>query len=343
MKIFIVWEKFFNYLDSIAYAFEVNGCDTAKYVIKNFKQEATFWDKMALKFGNKSQIRAYNLAISDEIYNRCLEFDADIFLMINGNFTAIVDEGLLKKLHKKEIKTVLWLVDGLCNYGFNKEYLNSYNEIFTFEQQDIRRLRNKYGIKASYLPLGAAAEIYQHNAELEPKYDICFIGTREEKRLKLLELVAGYCKEHDRSMLVRGELWQNGKEKSRREFKKHYPNLYEYADNKRVNPSEVADIYNVSKINLNIITSRHSGINPRTFEILAARGFQLVDYNEDYETIFKNKQELVWYQSASELLDLIDHYLKNDTERRLIAATGHQLVMNKYLLTHLVKQIIGGE
>jgi len=95
--------------------------------------------------------------------------------------------------------------------------------------------------------------------------------------------------------------------------------------------TEVAKIYNASKICLNIHHPQSKqGLNMRTFEILGAGGFQIVDYKKVLESLFEIGEELVCYRSLEELKDLLHYYLDHPTERERIAERGHRRAWHEH-------------
>ena len=56
--------------------------------------------------------------------------------------------------------------------------------------------------------------------------------------------------------------------------------------NGSVPPETAADIYQRSKICLNIHGNGSTGVNPRTFEILACGAMEMVDVRGDYDSTF---------------------------------------------------------
>ncbi len=61
-----------------------------------------------------------------------------------------------------------------------------------------------------------------------------------------------------------------------------------------------------------------------------ACGFHLTHYFKGIEDFFVNKKHLVWFKSYDEMVELIDYYLKNDSERKLIFANGRKEVCAKH-------------
>ena len=92
--------------------------------------------------------------------------------------------------------------------------------------------------------------------------------------------------------------------------------LYENIIDKSYSTEEINNIYNSTKINLNLnALNSIYGTNARTFEIIGSSGFLLNDYKEELEELFEIDSDLVCYNSALELNDKIDFYLKNDSLR----------------------------
>jgi hypothetical protein len=78
----------------------------------------------------------------------------------------------------------------------------------------------------------------------------------------------------------------------------------------------------------------------RTYIIMGCGGFLLTSYVPGLEEIFENRKHLVWYESDEECLELIDYYLKNPDERRVIADEGYRHVHEHYTYDHFVKRLL---
>jgi spore maturation protein CgeB len=97
-------------------------------------------------------------------------------------------------------------------------------------------------------------------------------------------------------------------------------------------------IFASSRINLNLHSSTyHSGVNPhgdfvnpRTFEILACGGFQLVDRRSLLDELLKSGSDLVSYSSVAELKQQIEYYKDRAEERDLISKHGRKTVLRRH-------------
>lgn len=86
-------------------------------------------------------------------------------------------------------------------------------------------------------------------------------------------------------------------------------------------------IFNRSKINLNFtIRNIRSGIPLRVWDILAAGGFCITNFQPELVLYFKNGEELVWFEDEADLVKKVGYYLAHDEERRRIALNGQKKV-----------------
>lgn len=105
---------------------------------------------------------------------------------------------------------------------------------------------------------------------------------------------------------------------------------YLRAAGKRILPEEAAQIYRNSVINLNLHSSvYHRGVNPdgdfvnpRTFEIAACGGFQLVDRRSLLPELLVPGEEVAVFEDEESCRKLIQHYQSHAQERIAIAHAG---------------------
>ncbi len=94
---------------------------------------------------------------------------------------------------------------------------------------------------------------------------------------------------------------------------------------------QAGKIYRQSKINLNIsLHCIESGVNQRIFDIMAAGGFVLSNYQKELEELFVPGEEIVLFHNEAELEELVAYYLAHPKERQEIAAKGQQKVLTCY-------------
>ncbi len=91
--------------------------------------------------------------------------------------------------------------------------------------------------------------------------------------------------------------------------------------------TEMPKVFKCSKINLNITAkTNRTGIPTRVFDIMAAGGFVISNYQEEIPEYFVPGEDIVLYDSIPDLISKIDYYLSHEEERLTIALNGHEKV-----------------
>lgn len=160
-----------------------------------------------------------------------------------------------------------------------------------------------------------------------------------------MDEVAKYCTADNKSMIVFGHYWHNKHfwqaYFAKRSFARKYPYLVKYVTNSFLHDQEVAELYNTSRISLNIHIALHKGINPRTFEVLANGNFELCDYREDAKKIgLIDGTNIVMYNNAEECVEKIKCYLNNEEDCLKIAKAGKEFVMKNYTMKKLLADVL---
>jgi spore maturation protein CgeB len=104
---------------------------------------------------------------------------------------------------------------------------------------------------------------------------------------------------------------------------------------------ELPKLYYMSKINLNCtLHSIESGIPQRVFDVLAAGGFLLTNYQPELEELFTIGRDLVVYHDFDEMEEKVDYYLHHEKERVRISINGYQKVKERYTYEIQLKKIM---
>lgn len=136
----------------------------------------------------------------------------------------------------------------------------------------------------------------------------------------------------------------------------------------RVTFEQMVEIFNQSRINLNLSNSNHwdlrylcsspraiklllksakdcEQLKARQFELCGCGGFQLTYYAEDLERHFEIGRELAIYMDIDDLIEKIRYYLRHDDARESIAAAGHDRALANHTYAQrfvaIVNQIFG--
>lgn len=112
-----------------------------------------------------------------------------------------------------------------------------------------------------------------------------------------------------------------------------------------VKGADFRKICSSSKIMLSINSQNNieEYFSDRVFLYLACKSFVFQKYTPGLENYFENEKHLVWFHDSNELIALTNEWLdpSKEIERRLIAETGYNYVLNQYTWDVTVGQIMG--
>ncbi len=138
-------------------------------------------------------------------------------------------------------------------------------------------------------------------------YDVSFVGMPHGNRVEILQqLVDAGIRVH-----VWGSGWSSG----------------------RVSIEQMVNIFNQSKINLNL--SRCSSadvlqIKARDFEVPGCGGFLMTGHNEELRPYYEFGKEIEGYRDVNELIEKIQYYLVHEEEREHVAAAGYKRAQEEH-------------
>jgi spore maturation protein CgeB len=326
-------------------ACEKLGHEVLPLVLPEFKEANAYWKVRAAKLGLSFIEENFFCTINQSFIDQAEKFKPDICIVMNGKG---IQPFFLNFLREQKIKSILYMSDSIQSGGFNKYFTNLplYDRIFSYEPSD-----TSFNSNIQYVFLGYDEEIFYPNPiTTEKEIDISFVGLLDADRMKVLEKVAQYADKANKRFIVHtNPLF--GKQDvlhllrdtlRKRKFISQYPFLYNVLIDTPVYGKDLAEVYRNSKICINIHRDSriHSGINPRTLEILGCRSFQMVDYGHLDRVELTSGKHISEFEDETDLCGKIDYFLKNRQERELIAAAGHQLAKQKYTMSECVKIMI---
>lgn len=104
---------------------------------------------------------------------------------------------------------------------------------------------------------------------------------------------------------------------------------------------EMPLVFAKTKINLNpSLKAIQSGIPLRAFDVMAAGGFLLTNYQQEILDYFESEKELVVYDSIEDAVEKVSFYLKNDSVRKKIALCGQENVLENHTLQKRFNEIV---
>lgn len=236
-----------------------------------------------------------------------------------------------KRLREAGIKTALWFVEDVRRFDYWKYIVSEFDVVFTIQVGVAAEALKQAGARqVVYLP--SAANLNTHHLKALSDYDkqrfgshISFVGAGYPNRVALFSKLN----------LPDLKLWGN-------DWPSNWVSRLQESG-RRVTTEETANIYNASEINLNIHSAVSGNVlecgdfvNPRTFEISACGGFQIVNRQAPLADLF-NDTELAIVENEHELREALAYYREYPEKRKYIAEASRKRVEREHTYVHRMK------
>jgi len=254
-------------------------------------------------------------------------------------FSLFLDQFEIETLAylKSKYTTINWFGDDQWRFdNFTYKYANYFTYCVTTDKFSIPKYK-KIGQNNVIYSQWAAINTHQIPRDTGYKYDVSFVGGFHPYRKWFIETL--------KKRGIRIEAFGNG------------------WDNGSLSAQEMNQLFNSSKINLNIGNSNSfdiryllsywkaipllfrskknaSQIKARNFEIPYFGGFQLTDYTPTIENYFDIGKEIVCYKDVDEAELLIRYYLENEEEREAIKESSHYQAIKNHGYIHRLKDVL---
>lgn len=276
--------------------------------------------------GQKQFIDANRPRLGEELLRqvRAAHRRAPLDLFFSYFYSAYVHPDVIPEISKMGIPTVNWYCNGSYQFDLVKEIAPAYDFCLVpekFRMEDYRRA----GANPIYCQEAANPNVYKPYEDLEPQYDVTFVGQRYGNRPDYVKrlIKAGV------DVRVWGPRWNQPPKKVDAD-----PGL-DAELSMRVGPplsdEELVRMYSRSRISLGfsaVAKVPGDGSPPikqvrlRDFEAPMSGAFYMTEYFEELAEFFKPDEEVVFFNDADELADKAKFYLANPIERERIRIKG---------------------
>lgn len=227
--------------------------------------------------------------------------------------------------------TFNWFADDHWRFDdFSRLWAPCFTYVSTTDADSLPKYR-AIGYERVLLTQWGANPRFYVRKDVPPRYDVSFVGQSYGDRPEVVRqlhaaAIAAY---------VRGTGWKSRwwHRHARRLHLMSAGRLQQIAGSTRISQEEMIELFNVSRINLNLSASSQSGANQikgRNFEIPACGGFQLSGVASRLEDFFVPDREVVTYGTTREMIEKIRFYLAHEDERRNIAEAGYARVLRDH-------------
>lgn len=255
------------------------------------------------------------------------QFEPELVLVLLGNMISPKTIRKIRQIFSGQI--VCWCQDQLTTLGRQYMIGSEYDKVFVKDRYLVQMLKDYTGMDVYYLP-EACNPVYHKDVVLRDEEkatyasDICTFGNVYYYRQAILEPLVQYDLKvwgHRPDWLIN----RLGKKFMGRP-------VYEEEKCKAISGAKIV----LNSLHIGEIT----GLNCRAFEVAGCCGFQLINYSAAIQEHFKVGEEIEVFHKKSELLEKVDHYLKNQDEAKAIARAGQKRAYAEHTYEHRLKELI---
>lgn len=267
---------------------------------------------------------------SKKIYKLISIHKPDMILVLH-DFLSPEEIGEIKKISSSPI--CIWFPDHLANFQKSMFYIAGYDFLFFKDQYTVNKLRGEMNLNAFYLP--QCCNPNSHNqvelSELDREEYGCELtnaGNLYPSRAALYNNLLNY----DFKMWGgRASSWLK------------IPELKHIIMGREVFNEDKCKAFSAAKIVINNLhIGEIDGLNKRTFEIPACKGFQIVSLNDSVARHFEIGKEIEVYSDLDDLIEKIEFYLKpeNDKKRKEIIEAGYERAMRDHTYENRLNKML---
>ena len=183
---------------------------------------------------------------------------------------------------------------------------------FIWSQELVKRLKDNGVKKAFFHPFCSDVEYHFPQRQINPVYDVAFIGNWDasRKREQYLKAIANY-----RLGLWGSNYWNTHCQES--SLKGLCQGMCSY--------QEIPQVLGSAKMGLNILRPQNEeGHNIRTYEIPITKTLMLSERSHELLNLFVEDKEAVYFSNPEELKQKVEYLINNPVLIELIAEAGYQ-------------------
>jgi spore maturation protein CgeB len=250
---------------------------------------------------------------------------------------APLDADTLTRIGRQGIPRALWFCEDFRVMRYWPGLARAYDVIFHLQPGEFEGQLRQAGGFGHPLPMAFDPELHRPlelGAEERARYsaDVSFVGAAYHNRVQFLP-----------ALVPLGlRVWGTG-----------WPALPGLAGcmpepNRHQSSEDSNKIFNASKINLNLHSSPWTDgvnpvgdyLNPRTFELAGAGGFQLVDERSALRASFEPGCELETFRDLDECRRKIRHFLAHPDERLAMARAARTRALAEHTYAHRMQEAL---
>ncbi len=335
LKVLVISPLYGGSYDMSYYAaegFRENGCEAEVYDTSFFYE--SFRKLEGEEFGGRGNAlqSAMIEIITKSVIKKALAFKPDlVFCMAQSPVSAQT----AFEIRKNGIMTAFWFVEDNRLFPYWKGICNAHDYFFVIQKGDFLDTLKKSGSNAFFLPVAAQTkEQGKIKAGIqEYSSDISVVAAPYRNRVSILSGLRRI------RPAVFGDGWNLYAGRIKADIR---------LGGRRLTGKEVEMVYFNSAVNINLhsspffdgIDEYKDFINPRTFEIPACGGFQIVDLRNDLYVFFEKDSEIVTFNTPEEMEDKALYYLKRPDYRKKITLAAAERIKKEHTYAARMKSVL---
>jgi spore maturation protein CgeB len=274
-------------------------------------------------------------AVSGLVLDQYREKPFDILICLAQ---APISLPTLLELRNAGVVTVLWFVEDYLRFTYWQQIAHAFDYIFTIQKGNaIQEIKKAGAGRVYYLPLACDPSVHMPLALSEEELlrwgsPVSFVGAGYYNRQQIFASLSSL------PLKIWGTEWPDC-----RPF-----NSLIQEQGRRLAPEEYVKVFNATKVNLNLHSSKEKDgvdprgdfVNPRTFELAAAGAFQLVDHRSLLPELFDIGKEIITFDSVNDLKEKISFYLSKPDERVTVATAARARALDEHSFMHRMNEML---
>ncbi|MEK6732047.1 MAG: glycosyltransferase [Candidatus Omnitrophota bacterium] len=242
------------------------------------------------------------------LHKAILAYGPDYILLVLKETLPILFD-IAKDLKKMGTKTIFWFTDPDTPWQMDLNGILDY--MFLSNTGQLEDYKKAFNIKNVYFMAQPCTPSIMHRCNLPEIYDVGFTGALSKDKL------------HDTRRKVVNDLSGKYNVAVRNNMRNHVSEFY----------SQSKIVFGASDFKYELYTSN------RIFVAMSCQRLYLTNKFPGIERLFKNKEHLLWFENYSEAMDIVDYYLKHDSERNRIAENAARIAHAKHTYKERLKNI----
>ncbi|XWW46542.1 glycosyltransferase [Fibrella sp. USSR17] len=310
-------------------ALEALGHAVSIYDIEKRAGDFVRFGRLGLVFNQYITVEAWRQKMNRDLALSLRTAQPDLVLVVGNARITFSTLAFVKSVHAC-LFVLLWPDPLTSLQSHVRESAALYDCVATYSQASVPMFRQLGFTNPHWVPLAADPSLhgYQPTGD-EFRYDFSFVGDWRPERERALAVLATQFS--GRKLGIWGTNWQRSKS----------PALKPHLHLTPLRGRDCARLFGQSRLNLNLIDATgYPAANMRFFEILIARGLQVVSACPEMADTFLPDEHALYFDTDESLCVVVDNALRTPTLMADIRQRGYERVQQGHTYLHRAEQLL---